>query len=78
MVVGFLVRVIGQPTVPYGFHRDEAAIGYSAYSVLFTARDECCFHHCLNGCCGCSHSAEKCIANGALSSTRRIIKNLVR
>jgi hypothetical protein len=40
MVVGFLVRVIGQPTVPYGFHRDEAAIGYSAYSVLFTARDE--------------------------------------
>jgi 4-amino-4-deoxy-L-arabinose transferase-like glycosyltransferase len=25
---------------PYGFHRDEASVGYNAYSILKTGRDE--------------------------------------
>lgn len=39
-LVGFLLRFIGQPTIPQGFHRDEAGIAYSAYSILQTGRDE--------------------------------------
>ena len=39
-LVAFLTRVIKQLTVPYGFHRDEAGIAYSAYSILKTGRDE--------------------------------------
>ncbi|MBD3250807.1 MAG: phospholipid carrier-dependent glycosyltransferase, partial [Candidatus Pacebacteria bacterium] len=40
ILVAFGVRFAGQPRIPYGFHRDEASIGYSAYSLLKTSRDE--------------------------------------
>lgn len=39
-LIALLIRVVKQPTVPYGFHRDEAGIAYSAYSILQTGRDE--------------------------------------
>ncbi|NCN83232.1 MAG: phospholipid carrier-dependent glycosyltransferase [Candidatus Pacebacteria bacterium] len=39
-IVGFILRFAGQPNVPAGFHRDEAGIAYSAYSILQTGRDD--------------------------------------
>lgn len=38
-VLGFVIRVWKTDTVPAGFHRDEAALGYNAYSILKTGRD---------------------------------------
>ena len=40
VIIGFLLRIIYQPQIPYGFHRDEAGIAYSAYSILQTGKDE--------------------------------------
>ena len=40
MIFAFFLRFLGQPQIPYGFHRDEAGIAYSAYSILKTGRDE--------------------------------------
>ena len=40
VLVGFLLRFVGQPSIPAGFHRDEAGIAYSAYSILQTGRDD--------------------------------------
>lgn len=39
-VLAFGIRIWGQPNIPHGFHRDEAGIAYSAYSVLNTGFDE--------------------------------------
>lgn len=39
MFAGFL-RVFQLTTYPEGFHQDEAAFGYNAYSILKTGRDE--------------------------------------
>jgi len=39
-ILAFFLRFLGQPTIPYGFHRDEAGILYSAYSIVETGRDE--------------------------------------
>jgi len=46
LILGFLIFLhlflrfykIGQ--IPYGFHRDEASVGYNAYSILKTGKDE--------------------------------------
>lgn len=40
VVLAFILRFVGQPNIPTGFHRDEAGIAYSAYSILKTGRDE--------------------------------------
>jgi len=39
-IFSFLIRVIGLNKYPPGFYTDEAAVGYSAYSILKTGRDE--------------------------------------
>jgi len=39
-IFAFLIRFVGQSKIPYGFHRDEAGIAYSAYSILKTGKDE--------------------------------------
>lgn len=39
-ILGFFLRFLGQPDLPAGFHRDEAEIAYSAYSILETGRDD--------------------------------------
>ncbi|OGJ16404.1 MAG: hypothetical protein A2632_02940 [Candidatus Pacebacteria bacterium RIFCSPHIGHO2_01_FULL_46_16] len=39
-VIGLLLRFVGQPDIPAGFHRDEAGIAYSAYSILKTGKDD--------------------------------------
>lgn len=36
----FLLRFFKQTQIPAGFHRDEASIGYNAYSILKTGKDE--------------------------------------
>lgn len=38
--LGFSVRVYSLSSIPYGFFCDEAAIGYNAYSILLTGKDE--------------------------------------
>ncbi len=39
-LVGLGLRLLFQAKIPYGFHRDEAGILYSAYSIARTGRDE--------------------------------------
>lgn len=39
-LISFIIRLYNQPQIPYGFHRDEAGIAYSAYSILKTGKDE--------------------------------------
>ncbi|MFH2062162.1 MAG: phospholipid carrier-dependent glycosyltransferase, partial [Candidatus Beckwithbacteria bacterium] len=39
-LLALLVRFIGIQSLPPALNRDEAAIGYNAYSILKTARDE--------------------------------------
>jgi 4-amino-4-deoxy-L-arabinose transferase-like glycosyltransferase len=38
--VAFLIRFIGIDSIPPGVNRDEASIGYTAYSILKTGKDE--------------------------------------
>lgn len=38
-VVGLFIRLIGLESYPVGFHRDEAYLGYNAYSILKTGND---------------------------------------
>lgn len=38
--LGFLLRFYKLDQVPYGFYQDESAIGYNAYSILNTGKDE--------------------------------------
>lgn len=38
--LGFALRVWNVETIPPGLNRDEASIGYTAYSLLLTAKDE--------------------------------------
>src|SRR5215469_4336369 len=38
--IGFAVRIYAITDVPYGFHADEAAIGYNAYTLLTKGTDE--------------------------------------
>jgi 4-amino-4-deoxy-L-arabinose transferase-like glycosyltransferase len=40
MVSVLILTLVGQPENPPGFHRDEAGIGYSAYSILKTGKDD--------------------------------------
>ncbi|MBI4226313.1 glycosyltransferase family 39 protein [Candidatus Roizmanbacteria bacterium] len=40
IILGFLVRVWNIQNNPYGFFTDEASIGYNAYSLLKTGKDE--------------------------------------
>ncbi len=40
ITLGFLLRVVAVDKFPAGFNADEAAIGYNAYSILKTGRDE--------------------------------------
>jgi 4-amino-4-deoxy-L-arabinose transferase-like glycosyltransferase len=37
---GLLLRLAGQPKIPWGFHRDEANILYNAWSIITTGKDE--------------------------------------
>lgn len=39
-LAAFLIRVVGLGSVPVGFHGDEASIGYNAYSLLKTGKDQ--------------------------------------
>ncbi len=39
-LIGLFLRVIYLPSIPVGLHGDEASIGYNAYSLLKTARDQ--------------------------------------
>jgi 4-amino-4-deoxy-L-arabinose transferase-like glycosyltransferase len=38
-LIGVLLRFVSLGNVPVGFHRDEAFLGYNAYSILKTGRD---------------------------------------
>lgn len=40
LLVGFFLRFYKLGEVPFGFYRDESAIGYNAYSLLLTGKDE--------------------------------------
>jgi 4-amino-4-deoxy-L-arabinose transferase-like glycosyltransferase len=40
LVLGFAVRIYNLTGVPFGFHGDEAAIGYNAYTILTKGTDE--------------------------------------
>lgn len=40
VLVAFLLRFYKLGEVPFGFNRDEASIGYNAYSILKTGKDE--------------------------------------
>ncbi len=40
LLLGFAIRVYDLSDVPNGFHADEAAFGYNAYSILQTGKDE--------------------------------------
>lgn len=40
VALGFFLRVIAVDKFPAGFNADEAAIGYNAYSIIKTGRDE--------------------------------------
>ncbi len=39
LIAGFVLRFYGLGEVPVGFHRDEAFLGYNAYSILKTGND---------------------------------------
>lgn len=39
LLIGFIVRFAALGEVPTGFHRDEAFLGYNAYSILETGKD---------------------------------------
>src|SRR3990167_6642454 len=39
-LLGFILRVIFLDVVPPGFNADEAALGYNAYSLIKTGKDE--------------------------------------
>lgn len=39
-IIAFILRFYKLGEVPYGFYQDESAIGYNAYSLLQTGRDE--------------------------------------
>jgi len=38
--IGIFLRVVSSQTSPPGFNEDEAALGYNAYSIFITGRDE--------------------------------------
>lgn len=40
VVVGLFLRIWQLPTIPVGLHGDEASIGYNAYSLLKTGKDQ--------------------------------------
>lgn len=40
LIATFILFIFNLTNVPYGFHEDEAHIGYNAYSLLKTARDK--------------------------------------
>lgn len=40
LAVGFLLRFYKLGEVPFGFYQDESAIGYNAYSLIQTGKDE--------------------------------------
>ncbi len=40
VLLGSMLRLVKFPTVPGGLNRDEAALGYNAFSLLKTGRDE--------------------------------------
>lgn len=40
VLLAFLIRVVGISSFPVGFTQDEAAIGYDAYSLLLTGKDQ--------------------------------------
>src|SRR5260221_5850510 len=40
LLLGFVVRIYNLTGVPFGFHGDEAAIGYNAYTILTRGTDE--------------------------------------
>lgn len=40
VAIGLFLRVYKLPEIPVGLHGDEASIGYNAYSLLKTARDQ--------------------------------------
>lgn len=40
IILGFFLRVINVDKFPAGFNADEAAIGYNAYSIIKTGKDE--------------------------------------
>jgi 4-amino-4-deoxy-L-arabinose transferase-like glycosyltransferase len=40
LFIAFVLRVYHLDTVPLGFARDEASVGYNAYSILKTGKDE--------------------------------------
>lgn len=39
-ILGFTVRIYNLTDVPFGFHGDEAAVGYNAYTILHYGTDE--------------------------------------
>lgn len=39
-IISFSLRFISLKTIPEGFHKDEASVGYNAYSIAKTAHDE--------------------------------------
>lgn len=39
LLLGFMLRFFRLGDIPVGFHRDEAFLGYNAYSILKTAKD---------------------------------------
>src|SRR4030042_6585632 len=40
LILGGIFRMANLSTIPSGFHGDEAAAGYNAYSILVTKTDE--------------------------------------
>lgn len=40
ILLGFLLRVVALDRYPVGFTQDEAGLGYDAYSVLLTGKDQ--------------------------------------
>ncbi|MBL7159095.1 glycosyltransferase family 39 protein [Candidatus Microgenomates bacterium] len=40
LILGFFLRVVNLQNLPHGFFCDEASIGYNAYSLLKTGKDE--------------------------------------
>src|SRR3989339_575507 len=39
-ILGFLIRLVNFPLLPAEMNRDELALGYNAYSILQTGKDE--------------------------------------
>jgi len=40
LILGFFLRIVNLQNLPHGFFCDEASIGYNAYSLLKTGKDE--------------------------------------